>query len=306
MIRNLQHFALSVPDVDAGKRFYETFGLDAEARGNRLALRCAGRDQDQILLSEGPGRRIHHLSFGTTAEGLASAKRNLEQGGVRLLDSPGDGAPDGTWFRDPDGMLVNLQIAEAAPARQEAGSRLNSPGDFRRIGVRGAPARGQRTQPRRLGHVLLFSRNPLRAADFYTGSLGMKLSDTAGGGVLAFLRTGGDSDHHVLAFAKSDRPGFHHASFEVGSIDEIVQGSAQVTAAGYRSAWGLGRHVIGANFFHYLRDPWNGLAEYFWDIDYVPAGCAWQAKDWDPQDGFFLWSTGGPPPEDFVRNYEAD
>src|ERR1043165_9359751 len=145
MISNLQHFALSVPDVDAGRRFYETFGLAAEARGNRLALRCAGREQDQILLGEGSGRRIHHLSFGTTVEGLASARRNLEQLGVRLLDAPGDGLPDGIWFRDPDGMLVNLQIAEAALARQEASNRLNTPGDFRRIGVRGAPARGQRT-----------------------------------------------------------------------------------------------------------------------------------------------------------------
>jgi catechol 2,3-dioxygenase-like lactoylglutathione lyase family enzyme len=306
MIRNLQHFALSVPDVETGRRFYETFGLDAQARGNRLVLRCAGRDQDQLVLSEGRGRRIHYVSFGAMADGLLSAKRKLEHGGVRLLDPPGDGMPSGIWFRDPDGMLVNLQEAGAAPARGEPGSRPNTPGDFRRVGVRGAPPRGQRTQPRRLGHVLLFSPDPRRAADFYTSTLGMKLSDTAGGGLLAFLRTAGDSDHHVLAFAKSDRPGYHHASFEVGGIDEIVQGSMQVTGAGYRSAWGLGRHVIGANFFHYLRDPWNGLAEYFWDIDYVPADCAWPVKDWDPEDGFFLWSTGGPPPEDFVRNFEAE
>ncbi len=305
MIRNLQHFALAVPDIEAGRRFYETFGLHSTARGNRLALRCEGRDQDQLVLSEGAGRRLHYVSFGTTTEGLAAAGPRLRSAGVPLLAPPGDGAPDGLWFRDPDGMLVNLQIADAAPARLEPGSRPNTPGDLRRIGARGAPARGRRTQPRRLGHVLLFSPDPLRAADFYTRLLGMQLSDTAGGGLLAFLRTAGDSDHHVLAFAKSDRPGFHHASFEVGGIDEIVQGAAQVTAAGYRSAWGLGRHVIGANFFHYLRDPWNGLAEYFWDIDFVPADCQWPAKDWDPEDGFFLWSTGGPPPEDFVRNYEA-
>ena len=43
MIRSLQHFAMTVPDVEAGRRFYETFGLEGEARGNRLALRCAGR-----------------------------------------------------------------------------------------------------------------------------------------------------------------------------------------------------------------------------------------------------------------------
>jgi catechol 2,3-dioxygenase-like lactoylglutathione lyase family enzyme len=305
MIRNLQHFALLVPDVEAGRRFYETFGLESASRGNRLMLRCAGRDQDQVVLGEGPKRRIHHLSFGTTAEGASEARRRLEENGVRLLDPPGEGLPDGLWFRDPDGMLVNLQIAEAAPPTAQPGGRLNSPGDLRRIGARGAPARGIPTKPRRLGHVLLFTPDARRAADFYTRLLGMRLSDTAAGGMLAFLRTAGDSDHHVLAFAQSDRPGFHHASFEVGSLDEIVQGSARVVEAGYRSAWGLGRHVIGANFFYYLRDPWNGLAEYFWDIDYVPGDCNWPVKDWDPEDGFFLWSTSGPPPADFVQNFEG-
>lgn len=304
MIRNLQHLALAVPDVEAGRRFYETFGLEASVRGNRLALRCAGRDQDQILLTEGPKRRIHYLSFGTTASHLAAAKSRLAANGIGLLDPPGQGAPDGLWFRDPDGTLVNLQIAEAASPRNQPGAGMNSPGDIRRIGARGAPPRGVPVRPRRLGHVLLFTPDVVRATKFYGGMLGMRLSDTVGGDMLAFLRTAGDSDHHVLAFARSERTGFHHASFEVGGLDEIVLGAARMVEAGYRSAWGLGRHVIGSNFFHYMRDPWNGLAEYFWDIDYVPDAMPWDAKDWGPEDGFFLWSTGGPPPADIVRNYE--
>jgi catechol 2,3-dioxygenase-like lactoylglutathione lyase family enzyme len=304
MIRNLQHFALSVPDLEAGRRFYETFGLEAAARGNRLALRCAGRNQDQILLTEGAKRRTHYLSFGTTASGLGRAKTKLEASGTRLLDPPGEDAPSGIWFHDPDATLVNLQIAEAAPPSPVPGERMNSPGDFRRLGARGTPERGTRARPRRLGHVLLFTPDVMRAVAFYTQLLGMRLSDTVGGDLLAFLRTVGDSDHHVLAFARSERSGFHHASFEVGSLDEMVLGADRVVEAGYRSAWGLGRHVIGSNFFHYLRDPWNGMAEYFWDIDFVPDGALWDTKDWGPEDGFFLWSTSGPPPADFVRNYE--
>lgn len=303
MIRNLQHFALAVPDVEAGKRFYQAFGLSAESRGDRLALRCAGRDQDQILLSEGSKRRLHHLSFGTTAAGLAEAKTGLAAAGIRLLDPPGQGLPEGLWFHDPDGTLVNLQIAESAPVTTGPGERTNSPGDFRRFGQRGAPPRGRPTRPRRLGHVLLFTPDLNRAVTFYSGMLGMRLSDEVRG-LIAVLSTAGDSDHHVVAFAQSERSGFHHASFEVGSLDEIVLGAQQVVDAGYRSAWGLGRHAIGSNFFHYLRDPWNGLAEYFLDIDFVPGTAEWKARDWDAADGFFLWSTGGPPPEDFVRNYE--
>ena len=304
VIRNLQHLALSVPDLEAGRRFYAAFGLDAAERGGSLVMRCAGRDQDQIVLTEGPKRRTRYLSFGTTAPELAAAKARLEAGGVKLLDPPGDGVPDGLWFRDPDGTLLNLQVAAAAPADRLPGGRVNSPGDFRRIGTRGAPARGAAARPRRLGHVLLFTPDVARATGFYTGMLGMRLSDTVGGDMLGFLRTAGDSDHHVLALARSDRSGFHHASFEVGSLDEIVLGAERVVEAGYRRAWGLGRHVIGSNFFHYLRDPWNGMAEYFWDIDFIPEAAAWQVQDWGPADGFFLWATGGPPPADFVQNFE--
>jgi catechol 2,3-dioxygenase-like lactoylglutathione lyase family enzyme len=304
MIQNLQHLAMSVPDIETGRRFYAAFGLDPVERAGSLVLRCHERNQDQIVLTEGPKRRTRYLSFGTSASGLAACKARLEADGVRLLDPPGDAAPAGLWFRDPDGLLLNLQIAGAAPADPLPGERVNSPGDFRRIGIRGAPRRGTPVRPRRLGHVLMFTPDVARAVRFYTDVLGMRLSDTVAGDMIAFLRTSGDSDHHVLALAHSTHGGFHHASFEVGCLDEIVLGAERLVEAGYRSAWGLGRHVIGSNFFHYLRDPWNGLVEYFWDIDFVPGSAHWDARDWGPMDGFFLWSTSGPPPDDFVQNFE--
>jgi catechol 2,3-dioxygenase-like lactoylglutathione lyase family enzyme len=304
MIRNLQHLAMSVPSLEAGRRFYAAFGLDPIERDGSLVLRCHGRDQDQIVLTEGRKRRTRYLSFGTSAPDLVACKSMLEAQGVELLDSPDAAAPPGLWFRDPDGVLLNLQIAEAAPADPHPGERVNSPGDFRRIAMRGAPPRGAPARPRRLGHVLMFTPNVPRAVRFYTGALGMRLSDTVAGDMIAFLRTAADSDHHVLALAHSDHSGFHHASFEVGCLDEIVLGAEAVVQAGYRSAWGLGRHVIGSNFFHYLRDPWNGMAEYFWDIDFVPDKANWDTRDWAPMDGFFLWSTSGPPPADFVQNFE--
>jgi catechol 2,3-dioxygenase-like lactoylglutathione lyase family enzyme len=305
MIQNLQHFALAVPEPEAGRAFYETFGLAGSARGNALVMRCNGRDQDQVVLLEGPQRRLHHLSFGIAPEDLAAIATKIMAADIALLDPPYRDAPEGLWLRDPDGTLVNLQVAEARPIGKCVPALLNCPGDFRRIAQRGAPSREMRAQPKRLGHVLRFTPDVRRMVRFYTELLGMRLSDTVGGDMIAFLRCAGDSDHHVLAFAHSDRPGFHHASFEVGSIDEIVRGAERLVEAGYRAAWGLGRHVVGSNFFYYLRDPWNGLAEYFLDIDFVPGDLDWQPRNWEPEDGFFLWSTGGPPPRDFVQNFEA-
>ena len=73
-VYSLQHLCLAVPDPALGARFYEDFGLEAEDRGDRMALRCAGRDQDQIVLVEGARRQLHHICLGTDEAGLEALK----------------------------------------------------------------------------------------------------------------------------------------------------------------------------------------------------------------------------------------
>ena len=80
-------------------------------------------------------------------------------------------------------------------------------------------------------------------------------------------------------------------------------GAQRLLDKGYQNGWGLGRHVIGSNYFHYVRDPWNGLIEFFSDIDYIPEGTQWSPKDWPEQDSLYLW--GPDMPEDFIFNYET-
>src|SRR5262249_39387506 len=106
-----------------------------------------------------------------------------------------------------------------------------------------------------------------------------------------------------VAFAQSNAPGLHHSSWEVASLDEIGRGAMHMAERGFSAGWGLGRHVLGSNYFHYVRDPWGGLAEYAGAIDYVPVGTDWQASVTTPENGFYIW--GPPPPEDFTFNYEA-
>jgi hypothetical protein len=138
--------------------------------------------------------------------------------------------------------------------------------------------------------------------EFYIGVVGLKLSDRAQG-IVAFLHTHGGSDHHVLAFLAADRPGFHHASFEVANVDEIGLGAARMLDKGHADGWGFGRHVIGSNFFHYIRDPWMSLAEYFCDIDYIPADADWQPANYAAEDSLYVW--GPKPPQSFGVNFEA-
>ena len=160
--------------------------------------------------------------------------------------------------------------------------------------------RGVGAAPRRLGHVLLFTPDVDGQIDFYTRALGLKLSDRSGT-MIAFLRC--NTDHHTLALLTSPRPGFHHASFQVGSVDEIAMGAVRMADRGWQPGWGLGRHVIGSNFFYYIRDPWGGFAEYYFDLDCIPEDCAWQPRDFPGEDSLYIW--GPPVPDDFGENKEV-
>ncbi len=301
-IRNLQHFALTVPDATVGRDFYTDFGMDAREEGGRIVLRCHGRAQDQVILIEGQKKQMHHIAFGTGTSELDALKARLQRHGTRLVDASRESSGDGIWFRDPDGLLVNVCAAESAPWRSAAEWSINSPGHVRRVGVPGHPARHGAVQPTRLGHILRFTPQLDAMVDFYTRVAGLKLSDRAQD-IVAFLHGHGGSDHHILAFIKSDRPGFHHASFEVANVDEIGIGARRLLDKGYRDGWGLGRHVIGSNFFHYIRDPWNSLAEYFCDIDYIPADMDWRPTNYPAEDSLYVW--GPTPPESFGVNFEA-
>jgi len=301
-IRNLQHIALTVPDVTVGRKFYTDFGMDARDEDSRIVLRCYGRDQDQLILVEGKKKQMHYVAFGTGAADLDGLKKRLEQNGTKLVDFPKEAPGDGIWFHDPDGLLVTVRAGEPAPCRTAPEWRINSPGHLNRAGVPGCPKRDIQVRPTRLGHALRFTPQLDRMVDFYTRCLGLKLSDRAED-IVAFLRGHGDSDHHIFGFIKSEKPGFHHASFEVANVDEIGIGACNMLEKGYVDGWGFGRHVIGSNFFHYIRDPWNSMAEYFCDIDYIPADIDWQPTNYPVHDSLYVW--GPKPPESFGMNFEA-
>ena len=137
---------------------------------------------------------------------------------------------------------------------------------------------------------------------FYERTLGLRLSDRAAD-LVAFMHGIHGSDHHMLALVKSSAPGFHHCSWDVASINDIGLGAMRMHDKGWTKGWGLGRHVLGSNYFHYVRDPWGSFAEYSCDIDYIPKEERWPSADHKPEDSFYLWGPDVPP--EFTINYEA-
>jgi catechol 2,3-dioxygenase len=299
-VKALLDYALEVPDPTAGERFYSHFGLvDEPSRDGAVHLRPAAVPRDAVVLYPGPRKRLHHVTFGAPGGELEATKASLQRAGVREVDPPRDAPDGGIWVRDPDGHLVNVRPEAGQAPPPDPPLALNSPGHAARVASRGYPEyKGAR--PRRLGHVLLFTPDLDRMVDFYTRALGMKLSDRCQS-IITFLRC--TTDHHNLALLSSSGPGFHHGSFEVGSVDEIAMGAAKMLDAGCEPGWGLGRHVIGSNFFYYVRDPWGSFAEYFHDLDYIPESCAWDARDFPPEDALYRW--GPPVPDDFGLNREV-
>jgi catechol 2,3-dioxygenase-like lactoylglutathione lyase family enzyme len=300
-VQSLVQYALEVPDQQVGQRFYTDFGFeDATGGAEAVKLRPRALDREQILLYAGPRKRLRHLAFAAPGEAFAAVRARLQAAGVDEVDPPRDAPEGGLWVRDPDGHLVNVRDEAPVAAAAELPPAYNSPGSPVRVARRALePPIEEPTTPRRLGHVMLFTPDVERQKAYYLGVLGLKLSDQVPG-LAAFLRC--SADHHNLAFVQSDRPGFHHASFEVGGIDEIALGAERMRERGWQPAWGIGRHCIGSNFFWYMNDPWGSYAEYYCDLDYIPDDAAWEARDWDPRYALMVW--GPQPPEDFIHNKE--
>jgi len=299
-VHSLDRFVFSVPDLEVAERFYRCFGLDVRRDGDRLDLAARGGPHVWgSVYANGQPKKIQYLRFSAYADDFEALAARFRATGSEPPHPLSDG--DGVWTRDPDGTPIQLvaggKVSPSCKGVAEAPAAAAS-------GKGAAPNRkaASRVRPRRLSHVLLFTPDVSRQLAFYTQTLGLRLSDRSGD-IIAFLHGPHASDHHMIAFAKSDAPGLHHSSWDVASFDDVGLGAEMMRGDGYAKGWGVGRHVLGSNYFYYVQDPWGSWAEYSFDIDFVPQDVEWTAGDHPPEDSFYIW--GPTVPDDFIVNYEA-
>jgi catechol 2,3-dioxygenase-like lactoylglutathione lyase family enzyme len=299
-VHSLDRFHFAVPDLAIARHFYSEFGLNIKETSNLLTMNTYDHPHVWGTIVEGPRKKFGYVSFGAFEDDIERFSARLQEMGIKRLDPPPGIDSNGLWCRDCDGNLVEIKVAVKSSPDEKSRFSFQSASP----GQRGAKFRSDLppTRPRRLSHVLLFTRNVPKAIEFYTRVVGLRVSDHSGDNI-AFLHGIHGSDHHMMAFARSDAPGHHHFSWDVGSVDDIGIGATHMLEKGFDKGWGLGRHVLGSNYFHYVRDPWGSYSEYSADIDYVPATCDWQGGDQPPDDSFYAW--GPNLPEDFVHNYES-
>lgn len=303
-IHSLDRFVFSVPDLAVARAFYTDFGLDVREVGGRLDLYTFGHPHRWGSIFQGGGaKKLEYLSLGVYDADYEALRRHVEAAGAAIVDPHPLADTQGFWLTDPDGVHVQVVVAEKSSPNERFpsyGPKLVQ--TARGIVVGPSRSGAEPVRPARLTHALLFTSDVRRTADFYSNVLGLRLSDHSGEGI-AFMHGAHGSDHHMLAFVKSHGPGLHHTSWVVRGIDEVGLGMEQMCAKGHREGWGVGRHVIGSNYFYYVRDPWGSFAEYSYDIDFIGHDTDWPSADHPPEDSFYLW--GPAVPEYFAVNHEG-
>lgn len=306
-VHSVDRVVFTVPSLEPAKAFYDAFGLDVRTSeegggrsNNQLDLYTHGHPHCWMsVIANGQAKALQFVSFGIFAQDKEAFQQLIQTLGISCDPHP-LATTDGLWLRSPDGVAMQLVVSSKVSPSQKS---PKNPSATLARGAAAAPMRSKaaKVSPRWLSHVLLFTPDVTRMVQFCEDVLGLRLSDRSGD-LVAFLHTPHGSDHHLLAFVKSAASGLHHTSWDVGSIDDVRGGSEQLRNAGFTEGWGVGRHVLGSNYFYYARDPWGSFAEYSFDIDFVPASCDWVAGDYPPEDSFYLW--GPAVPEWFVDNKE--
>lgn len=278
-IEDIAYVRYGAPDLDAMQGFLEDFGLHvAQRSASTLYMRGTGA-APFLHVTELAGQ-ASQIGFGLRAGSLAdleclagilatTVEPNLEPGGGMVVR-----------FTDPAGLRVDVVYGQqdVAALPQRAPVALNFAGQRVRQGamVRLAPAP---SHVMRLGHVAVHVANFARVVEFYTGTLGFKVSDSYWVGddsntIAVFLHCGlGDAwtDHHTVALiaAQDNRTRFDHSAFEVVDLDDLMQGNAHLARQARQHSWGVGRHIQGSQIFDYWRDPFGNKIEHWTDGDVV-------------------------------------
>lgn len=279
-VQGLSGVGFQVPDLDEAEAFYGAFGLEARHRGEALTLASPGRDHEELVLTKGPRKKLHHVSFFIRPGEEERFADQLSGAGFDVRETPPDGwIREGIWFTDPWGTWIHLAPKKPAVRTPEPPLPSNLYARKERVDVHLWRELGEGKPPLRIGHMLLFTQDWEKSEAFFEDVLGLRTSDRAAGKV-AFMAAGdGITDHHCFGLINSTHRGLQHASFQVASFDDIGFGAWRMTAAGYKDGFGPGRHALASNLFHYTRDPWGSWIEYYADMDQISP--AWTCTDFN-------------------------
>jgi hypothetical protein len=290
-LARLGHIYFEHPDLEEFDEFSIDFGFaTAKKKPNRIYYRGYGKDPHIYVAtqsSEGTPR-FHGPAF------VAASKEDFEKAKAlsgaqlgSLEDAPGGGQiatfqrADDTTFHVIYGQIEREVESPIPSAIHEGSGPTNTPFE--------KPRRGQFQRfhdgpalVHKLGHFGYVHRDFDKELKWYTDNFNFVPSDVlhhwdfSNIDVMTFMHLdlGKEySDHHVFfmqrAPPETKKTYIHHSSYEVEDFDTQFMGHQWLAKKGWKSVWGVGRHVLGSQIFDYWQDPSGFKIEHYTDGDLV-------------------------------------
>ncbi|GAB5588891.1 hypothetical protein Unana1_03791 [Umbelopsis nana] len=276
----LVHMRYQHPDLAEITQFLLDFGMViAKQTEDKIWFRGYSTDQYVYYAQRGPRKFM-----GGTYEVEAFAdleKASLLPGGSpieELKDAPGGGHI--VTVIDPSGFPVNFIHGQTAAPGEKAPAKLivNHTDDKPRKRA------FQRFEPgpaavHKLGHYGLCVTDFASQFEFYVKNFNIvptdylyveKDNEKHRVAVFAHIDRGEDFvDHHTFFLTTAGSNHVHHCSFEVHDFDTQQLGHQWLADKGYKSVWGVGRHILGSQIFDYWWDTTGNMIEHYADGDLV-------------------------------------
>ncbi|KAL5403866.1 hypothetical protein PMIN06_010764 [Paraphaeosphaeria minitans] len=280
-ITKLSHMRYQHPNLAEISTFLRDFGMSVaqKAEGKRW-FKGYGTDQYVYYAQEGEKR---FLGGAFEVESYAELEKATNIPGASAIQDMSD-APGGghmVIILDPSNFPINLIYGQAPKSAGPMPSILQTNYEIQKPRV----ATFQRFSPgpaavHKLGHYgLCVTKFPEQLA-FYTRHFNFAPTDflfveEGGAGkkdVAAFLHIdlgAAYTDHHTFFMSSNPTAHVHHCSFEVHDFDSQNLGHEWLAKKGYKSVWGVGRHILGSQLFDYWWDTSGNMVEHYADGDLV-------------------------------------
>ncbi|KAH9826027.1 Glyoxalase/Bleomycin resistance protein/Dioxygenase superfamily [Teratosphaeria destructans] len=293
----LAHMRYQHTDIEGLVKFLRDFGMrvvkrDVDAGGKeRVWFGGYGVDQFVYFAQSGSEKAFLGGCFEVEShEELEKAAQLPEAEGLGgIVDLGARGEPGGGFMltlKDPEGFLVNLLYGqeparverEAFPPKLVANDELDKPRvrQFNRFTPGPAAVH-------KLGHYGLCLTKFDEQVDWYTRTFNLVPSDFQyiphpNGkegerlvvALFAHIDRGEEPvDHHTFFMSRNEKGHVHHCSFEVHDYDTQHLGHQWLAKQGWKSVWGIGRHILGSQIFDYWWDSSGNMIEHYADGDLV-------------------------------------
>ncbi|KAH6660541.1 trihydroxytoluene oxygenase [Truncatella angustata] len=277
----LVHMRYQHPDLDEITTFMRDFGMHVvKSTGDKIWFRGYGPDQYVYYAQKGPKEYLGGTFEVETYKDLEKVAGLPGAGDIRRLDdSPGGGSI--VTVHDPEGFPINFihgqEPAEVGqlPQKLVVNYETEKPRvrEFQRFEVGPAAVH-------KLGHFGLCVQEFDRQLKWYTQNFNIVPTDflyvpTETGqrkivAVFAHIDRGQDYvDHHSFFMSTNATSHVHHCSFEVHDFDTQQLGHQWLATKGYKSVWGVGRHILGSQIFDYWWDTTGNMVEHYADGDLI-------------------------------------